>query len=212
MHYLYILKSLKDNRLYIGQTSDLRRRINEHNNGENKSTSSRTPFKLVYYEAYANKIDACKREANLKLFKKSYSELKKRIESSLMWIVCSVVGGACMATYEVKRLNPYLSARPYRVRSTQSIKSKVSKYIKWMHLYLLLTLRTLKTCDLRATRAGCRSSGGATHRLDKWLPFPTRNGGGYRIRLTDRSIWKTSGHPEVFLFVYHTPKIYYSIF
>lgn len=38
MHYLYILKSLKDSKLYIGQTSDLRKRLAEHNTGQNKST------------------------------------------------------------------------------------------------------------------------------------------------------------------------------
>ncbi|OIP65383.1 MAG: excinuclease ABC subunit C [Candidatus Yonathbacteria bacterium CG10_big_fil_rev_8_21_14_0_10_43_136] len=83
MHYLYVIKSSVDNGLYIGQTSDLRRRFLEHNSGKNVSTKYRAPFTLVYYEAYANKSDACTREMRLKKFKKGYEELKKRIEKSM---------------------------------------------------------------------------------------------------------------------------------
>lgn len=83
MHYLYVLKSLKEESLYIGQTSDLKRRFKEHNNGENTSTKYRKPFELVYYEAYKSKKDAIQRENKLKQFKNSYSHLKNRIENSL---------------------------------------------------------------------------------------------------------------------------------
>ena len=84
MHYLYVIKSSVDNGLYIGQTSDLRKRFLEHNSGKNISTKHRVPFTLVYYESYADKSDACARERKLKKFKKSYEELKKRIEKSLI--------------------------------------------------------------------------------------------------------------------------------
>ncbi|OQB05296.1 MAG: GIY-YIG nuclease superfamily protein [bacterium ADurb.Bin212] len=83
MYYLYILKSLKDHDLYIGYTSDLKRRFQEHNEGKNKSTKYRTPFELIYYEAYKDKSDAKKRECNLKLRSRAYSQLKKRIEGCL---------------------------------------------------------------------------------------------------------------------------------
>ncbi len=83
MHYLYVLKSTVDNNLYVGQTSDLRRRFLEHNSGKNVSTKHRAPFILVYYEAYADKRDVCTRELRLKKFGKAYEELKKRIEKSL---------------------------------------------------------------------------------------------------------------------------------
>lgn len=66
MLYVYVLKSLKDNDLYIGSTNALKRRIAEHNEGKNFSTSYRLPFKLVYYEAYTAEEDARKRESNLK--------------------------------------------------------------------------------------------------------------------------------------------------
>jgi putative endonuclease len=55
---MYILKSLKDNKLYIGSTSDLRKRFKEHNLGLAISTKFRRPFKLVYYEAYLSEQDA----------------------------------------------------------------------------------------------------------------------------------------------------------
>jgi len=83
MYYLYILKSKKDNHLYIGYTSDLKRRLAEHNKGLNKSTKYRRPFELVYYEAYKSQKDALVREQRLKQFKNGYRELVKRIVLSL---------------------------------------------------------------------------------------------------------------------------------
>ena len=67
MHYVYILQSLKrKNWLYKGSTSDLKRRVLEHNRGKNFSTAPRKPFKLIYYEAYLLKSDAEAREKYLK--------------------------------------------------------------------------------------------------------------------------------------------------
>ena len=54
-YYVYILKSLKDKKFYIGFTRDLKRRIKEHEAGENKSTASRCPFELIFFEAYLSK-------------------------------------------------------------------------------------------------------------------------------------------------------------
>src|SRR3989338_5623196 len=51
MFYVYILKSLKDDKLYIGSTNDLKRRLSEHNKGLNRSTKARRPFEIRYYEA-----------------------------------------------------------------------------------------------------------------------------------------------------------------
>ncbi len=79
MHYLYILKSKKDGKLYIGETSDLRRRLVEHNSGKSEATKSRIPFDLIYYEAYENSLLAKQRECKLKNFGQSYYQLKKRI-------------------------------------------------------------------------------------------------------------------------------------
>ena len=82
MFYLYILKSLKDRKLYIGSTGDLKRRLKEHQEGLSLATKYRRPWKLIYYEAYCELPDAQRRERQLKKFSTAYGELKKRIEHS----------------------------------------------------------------------------------------------------------------------------------
>ncbi len=84
MFYVYILKSIKDGKLYVGYTDNLKRRIFEHNNKSSKSTVARTPFKLIYYEAYLSGSDAKHREKMLKKFSGSYNHLKNRIKNSLI--------------------------------------------------------------------------------------------------------------------------------
>jgi putative endonuclease len=66
MFYVYLLQSLKDSKLYIGSTADLKRRLNEHNRGQSQSTRLGRPWKLIYYEAYLDKRDADGREKFLK--------------------------------------------------------------------------------------------------------------------------------------------------
>lgn len=66
MHYVYILKSTKDEEWYTGCTNDLQKRFNQHNKGEVVATRDRTPFTLVYYEACVNQQDAYAREKYLK--------------------------------------------------------------------------------------------------------------------------------------------------
>jgi len=83
MFYTYIIKSIKDNDCYIGYTSDLQKRLKEHNSKLNKSTKHRTPFKIIYYEAYVSKDDATRREHNLKLRARAFRQLKLRIKKSL---------------------------------------------------------------------------------------------------------------------------------
>ncbi len=64
--YVYILQSKKDRRLYIGYTSDLRKRIKQLNAGESQATKPFIPYKLIFYDAFLNRIDAKKREEYLK--------------------------------------------------------------------------------------------------------------------------------------------------
>jgi len=80
MYYVYILKSGKDGKLYIGSTDDLRKRFREHNEGKVFATRHRRPLLLIYYEAYPKEWQARKREKQLKYFGKAYQELKKRLE------------------------------------------------------------------------------------------------------------------------------------
>jgi len=62
MFYVYVLKSLKDCKKYIGFTKNLQERFRQHNNGEVKASKSRRPFELIYYEAYKNETQARKQE------------------------------------------------------------------------------------------------------------------------------------------------------
>lgn len=66
MQYVYVLRSEKDKELYIGCTNDLKKRLVLHNTKKVAVTSRRTPFKLIYYEAFINKSDAFTREQFLK--------------------------------------------------------------------------------------------------------------------------------------------------
>ena len=66
MYYVYILQSKKHDKLYIGYTTNLEKRITKHNSGENLSTKPFRPYKLVYYEAFLDKKDAKAREGYLK--------------------------------------------------------------------------------------------------------------------------------------------------
>jgi len=66
MYYVYVLQSEIDHGLYIGYTADLVSRLRVHNSGESRSTSSRVPLRLIYYEAYALEEDALGRERFLK--------------------------------------------------------------------------------------------------------------------------------------------------
>ena len=66
MFYVYVIKSFKDGKIYVGHTNDLKERIKQHNNGLVKSTRSRKPFKLLYYEASNILEDAVRREKSLK--------------------------------------------------------------------------------------------------------------------------------------------------
>jgi putative endonuclease len=78
MFYVYVIKSLKDDKLYVGHANDLRKRISQHNDGLVKSTSHRRPLKLIYYEACNMSKDAIKREKSLKTgFGRAY--LKRRL-------------------------------------------------------------------------------------------------------------------------------------
>ena len=66
MFYTYIIRSLKDGSLYKGHTQDLAIRLNEHNSGKTKSIKSKTPFELIYSEAFHTREQAVAREKYFK--------------------------------------------------------------------------------------------------------------------------------------------------
>ena len=81
MYYVYVLQ-LKNKDLYIGYSSDLKKRLQYHQSGKSKFTRPHRPVKLVYYEAYLSKDDATQREYNLKTGQQR-EILKQRIKNSI---------------------------------------------------------------------------------------------------------------------------------
>ena len=77
-YYTYVLRSKKDNKLYYGQTKNLKLRIEQHNNGNVKSTKHRRPLELIYFEGCLILEDALRRE---KYFNTYYGRMfvKKRL-------------------------------------------------------------------------------------------------------------------------------------
>ncbi|MBI5732589.1 GIY-YIG nuclease family protein [Candidatus Jorgensenbacteria bacterium] len=67
MYYVYIIQSLKkDTSYYTGLTSDIERRLKEHNKSDTKTTRSNKPWKLIYIEKFENRPAARIREKYLK--------------------------------------------------------------------------------------------------------------------------------------------------
>ncbi|MFC1808432.1 GIY-YIG nuclease family protein [Candidatus Omnitrophota bacterium] len=82
MYNVYVLISLKDKRFYIGLTSNLDRRIKEHLDGKNPSTTSRRPLELIFHEVHYNKTDAARREQYFKTTKGKHT-LRQMVKSRL---------------------------------------------------------------------------------------------------------------------------------
>ncbi len=81
-YYVYVLRSEKDGKLYVGKTTDLVKRVKKHNNGEVLATKGRRPLTLVFYEAFKNKTDTGRDEL---FFKTGYGRevLKEKLRNSL---------------------------------------------------------------------------------------------------------------------------------
>ena len=84
MFYVYLLKSVKNGSLYVGCTSDPKRRISEHNENKSYYTKRYSPWKLIYFEGYTSMEDAYSREHALKLHKQGIRRLKERLRKSLL--------------------------------------------------------------------------------------------------------------------------------
>ncbi len=76
-YFVYVLQN-PERRLYIGFTSDLDRRVRQHQEGKGGWTRSRGPWKLVYHEVFTNRLEAMRRERNLKTGKMN-KELRMRL-------------------------------------------------------------------------------------------------------------------------------------
>jgi putative endonuclease len=78
-HYVYILRSLKDNGYYVGESAHVEARLKFHNAGLQRSTKGRAPFKLTLTEKFPDRTAALKREKEIKSWKGGI-EFKKLID------------------------------------------------------------------------------------------------------------------------------------
>lgn len=72
---VYILYSLKDNKLYVGCTSDLTQRLKRHMDGQVIATKNRRPLELIHSEPFDSKADAFNRE---RFFKSLWGAREKK--------------------------------------------------------------------------------------------------------------------------------------
>ncbi len=77
---VYIIFSEKWNQYYIGSTQDLGQRLEQHNNGRNKSTKGGAPWSLKHLEEFSNVAAARKRELEIK---------KKKSRKFIEWLISS---------------------------------------------------------------------------------------------------------------------------
>ncbi|MCX6762135.1 MAG: GIY-YIG nuclease family protein [Candidatus Moranbacteria bacterium] len=67
--FVYILRSIKDGKLYIGQTNNLEDRLLRHNSGKVTATRNRRPLTITHQEEYPSRTEAMQREKYLKSLK-----------------------------------------------------------------------------------------------------------------------------------------------
>ena len=82
MHYFYILRSLKNGKLYLGQTSDIQARLDSHNAGLNKATKPNIPYELIFYSGFIHEKDAIVSEKYYKTTA-GWKRLHKMLENTL---------------------------------------------------------------------------------------------------------------------------------
>ena len=66
MHFVYILQSERDSSFYIGQTRNVEERLIRHNEGRERYTKLRCPWKLVHAESFGSRLEAIRREREIK--------------------------------------------------------------------------------------------------------------------------------------------------
>jgi predicted GIY-YIG superfamily endonuclease len=67
MYYTYIIRSIEHpEKIYVGWTKDLKKRVSKHNGGGSSYTAKYKPWKLLYYSAFISREKAYKFEKYLK--------------------------------------------------------------------------------------------------------------------------------------------------
>jgi len=79
-YFVYILRSQKSGKFYIGSTNDLKRRLFDHNRGKVVSTENKGSWNLVYAESFSTRSQAVFRENQIKSYK-SGNAFKKIINN-----------------------------------------------------------------------------------------------------------------------------------
>jgi len=85
MCFVYIIQHTETKQVYTGRTNNIKRRLEEHNQGKTSATQrKRGKWILIYSEIYRNEKDAIIREIRLKQHGRAEQELLKRIKFSLL--------------------------------------------------------------------------------------------------------------------------------
>ncbi|WP_412062353.1 GIY-YIG nuclease family protein [Rubrivirga sp. IMCC45206] len=79
--HVYVLRSERTGRLYVGQTADLDRRLHEHRSGHTPSTRSRGPWALVASRPFESRAEAVRTERALKALKSP----RRVLETAASW-------------------------------------------------------------------------------------------------------------------------------
>ena len=66
MYKVYVIKSINFDWIYVGMTTDIERRLHDHNLGYNKSTKAKAPYSVLFVEEYPDSLSARNREKYLK--------------------------------------------------------------------------------------------------------------------------------------------------
>ena len=80
-HFVYLQRSLRNDRFYIGSSEDPEQRLVFHNAGHVRATRHQRPYQLVYTEMHGTRQEARAREAGLKR-QKSRAVLLELINSA----------------------------------------------------------------------------------------------------------------------------------
>jgi putative endonuclease len=83
MFYVYVLKSLVNNRYYFGYTNDVNSRLRKHNNGDVRSTRNSRPWMLLGFEVYETRSEARWREHELKNHGTKRKDVIKNLEENI---------------------------------------------------------------------------------------------------------------------------------
>ena len=86
--YVYLLRSVRNQRCYVGWTTDVPRRLEAHQRGESPSTRTRGPWQLMGYEVCTSPADAKAKERLLKRSPRTLTRFKKRLLNQMRLAAC----------------------------------------------------------------------------------------------------------------------------